>query len=138
MRKIRTTMTALGVAAAVMVMSTGTAFAAGTEYDIYGGRGGATWDWFSRYEIRNLRTVAWDRMCNAEGIYAYVIVHDFQGTRKIGGVEDSGGCNGGHQERNGMSWYNSRARIEGITIRLCRDTNWSDECVGAYIANPWP
>jgi hypothetical protein len=126
----------VGTTVAICLVWTGTALAAGGEQDIYGGRGGAMWDWSGRYNLVNLRTVAWDQACNAEGIYAFARVHDFQGYTDIGGVSDD--CSGGHSERNGMSWYNSRGRIEGVTSFVCRDKDGSDECVGQYYGNPNP
>lgn len=122
-------------AAGVTLSTAASAFAAGAETDIYGGRGGGTWDWDGAFKIVNLRTVAWDQMCNAEGIYAFVQIHDWAGTTEVGRVEDEGGCSGGHEEHNGY-WENTRGRIEGVTVKLCRDSDGDDECVGTYYDNP--
>lgn len=135
---VRQRVTSLVATCAISMAFAATAAAEGREFDVYGGRGGATWDWQDRYSIVNLRVVAWDQACNAEGIYAYVRIHDSHGTNDIGRVDDKGGCQGGHEERNGMTWDNTRGRIDGITVFLCRDNDGSDECVGEYYENPLP
>lgn len=133
---LRKPIAVLGTTVALSFAWTGTALAwdAGGEFDIFGGRGGAMWDWDSPYKIVNLRTVAWDRSCNAEGIYAYAIVHDQDEDENIGHVYDN--CEGGHNELNGMYYDNLRGPIIGVTAQVCRDVDGPDECNGQYYENP--